>query len=257
MAIKNPSMFTYGYFVDGTNKYLPFRVVSDVEYIAVLDEGYYSGIGLAQEIVRAMNVQAPTTSLQVNIDRSYSSGTQNRWTIKTFSSFLSIMFGSGTSASDSIYSQIGFLASDYTGATTYLGASDTGAKLFTEYPAYTYLPPQLFKTQTGVVTSSTRGDKETIVWSTQRFIQGEFKFEPELKVKTDWQTFFDWSSKIRPFDFTPDYTLDPNETYNVTLEKTTGAGNGLGFKFQEQLPQFPFNYTTGQIQMRVVPASDE
>jgi hypothetical protein len=258
MALRNPSMFNFGYTIDSSNKYLPFRVTSDVEYLATLDEGYYSSQTLADEIITQMQAFAPTINFQISINRTVNSNTENRWTIAApNATYFSLNFATGTNASDSVWSEIGFNASDYTGALTYTGASDTGTKLITAYSAYNYLPPETFKTQSGVTTTSVRGDKDTIIWSTQRFIQCEFKYEPEVKVKTDWQDLMDWMSKIRPFDFTPDYVSAPCDVYSVTLEKDSVAGNGLGYKWQEMLPQFPFNYTTGQMAFRVTPSTGE
>ncbi len=256
MALRNPSLFTYGYQVTTTNQYLPFKDSSGSEYLAILPLGYYSALGLANQIVITMNDISPSDAYGVNIDWTVNSNTENRFILSSTGTAFSLPFLTGTNASDSIAPEIGFGASDYTGHTIYTGPSDTGSKLFTEFAGYNYLPPTMYKTETSVQTISIRGDKETIVWSTQDFIQVEYKYEPEIKVISDWQNFMDWSTKGRPFDFTPDYVLYPSIVYSVTMEKTSGASNGLGYKFQELLPSFPFLYTTGQIVMRVMPPTD-
>jgi hypothetical protein len=256
MALRNPSLFTYGYTITATNQFLPFKDSSGMPYVVTLPLGYYSAQSLANQIVLGMNDISPSDSYQVNIDWTVSSNTQNRFRIISDGTAFALDFLTGTSASDSVASTIGFGASDYVGLTAYTGPSDTGSKLFTEMTGYNYIPPTMYKTETSVQTISIRGDKETIVWSSQEFLQVEFKYEPEIKVETLWQDFMDWASKGRSFDFTPDYVSLPSIVYSVTFEKTSGASNGLGYKFQELLPSFPFLYTTGQIVMRVLPPTD-
>lgn len=256
MALRNPSLFTYGYNITPTNQFLPFKDSGGNQYVVTIPIGYYSAQGLANQIKIGMDDISPSDAYEVDVDWTYVSNTENRFRIVTNGASLQLLFATGTNASDSIAPTIGFNASDYTGLTTYIGPSDTGSKVFTELAGYNYLPPTMYKTETSVQTISIRGDKETIVWSTQEFLQVEFKYEPEVKVATTWQDFMDWAAKGRPFDFTPDYTLYPSVVYSVTFEKTAGANNGLGYKFQELLPSFPFLYTTGQIVMRLLPPTD-
>lgn len=256
MALRNPSLFTYGYQVTSSNQYVPFVDSSGSQYVATIPLGYYSAQSLANQITLGMNDMSPCDVYQTNLDWTYNSNTENRFKLISNGTSFRLPFLTGLNASDSIAALIGFDASDYTGLTTYTGPNDTGLKVFTELTAYNYLPPTMYKTETAVQTISIRGDKETIVWSSQEFVQAEFKYEPEAKVITTWQPFMDWASKGRPFDFTPDYVTDPSVVYSVTFEKTSGASNGLGYKFQELLPSFPFLYTTGQLVMRVLPPTD-
>ncbi len=256
MALKNPSLFTYGYQITPTNQFLPFKDSSGTEYVATLPLGYYSAQSLANQIDVSLNSISPSDSIFVDIDWTFNSNTENRFVLRSTGTAFTLPFLTGTNASDSVAPLIGFDASDYSGLTTYTGPSDTGSKVFTELTGYNYLPPTMYKTETSAQTISIRGDKETIVWSTQEFTQVEYKYEPEVKVNIVWQPFMDFAAHGRPFDFTPDYVLYPSVVYSVTFEKTTGASNGLGYKFQELLPSFPFLYTTGQIMMRLLPATD-
>jgi hypothetical protein len=254
MAVKGKSLFLYGYEIDGTNFKLPFQTVAtDAEYIAELRQGQYSLTGLLNEIERAMAAVDFFNSFFASATRTNNGGTENRVIIESTSSYLTLNFLSSPVASDSCYAQIGFLASDYTGQTLYTSPCDTGTKVFSEYAPYNYLPKEMFEQQQGALSISSYGLKEAIIFSSQRFIQGDYKYEPEVKVKTEWNAFFNWACQQKPFDFTADYENSPCDVDNVTLERTGSDGKGMSIKWNEMLPSFPFNYTTGQLVMRVVP----
>jgi hypothetical protein len=254
MALKGKSLFLYGYEVTEFNKYLPFKPASDVVSLAELTEGYYSLTGLTQEIKRAMESVYEMGVFNVEADRTFNQNTENRVIIESLTSgYLELLFATGPSYENSCAELIGYGVSDLTGFTSYEGVSDTGAKVFTEQIGYNYLSSSQNFNQTAVVNVSTVGTKEAIVWSTQRFYQVDFKYEPESKVIVDWEPFLDWATRMRPFDFTPDYENHPESVGDVTLERTSADGKGLAFKWREMLPQFPFFYETGQLVMRVVP----
>ena len=254
MALQGKSLINYGYEVTAFNKYLPFKPASDVTSLAELTEGYYSLTGICLEIKRAMEEAYEMGVFDVSANRTVNNNTENRVIIATATqSYFELLFATGPSYENSCASLIGFGVSDYTGGVTYTGASDTGTKLFPAQIGYNYLSPDQNFSQTAVVSVSTIGTKEAIVWSTQRFYQVEYKYEPQAAVIVDWEPFLDWATKMKPFDFTPDYENAPCDVGNVTLERTTADGKGLAFKWREMLPQFPFFYETGQLTMRVVP----
>jgi hypothetical protein len=96
---------------------------------------------------------------------------------------------------------------------------------------------------------SAAGVKEAVVWQVQEFLEVEFKYEPEAKVITEWEPLVEWMIQQRGFEFTPEIGL-PNIVVDCTLESSSGDGKGLGFKWKEMLPQFPFLYQTGLMRFR-------
>lgn len=250
MALTAQSLFLFGFQVDETNRNIDFRVVAaETPRLAQLRLGFYSLSGLLDEIERAMHEQATTVTFTASADRTISGGTENRVTIAASSAVLELLFATGPGSASSVAPLIGFPATDHTGATTYTGTSTAGTALIPERTAYNYLGPEFHREVFGSVNVSASGLKEAVVWQIQKFIQAQFKHEPQAKVISEWMDFMEWAIQQRPFDFTPEVT-SPTVFYDVTLEKTSADGKGLGYMIREMLPQFPFDYDTGLLTMR-------
>ena len=186
----------------------------------------------------------------VTANRSYSNGTQNRITIFTSGSYLKLLFGSGPRAATSIASLIGFPGSDQSGGTTYTGTQSAGTLLVPTWYAYNYIDLNQYKQVFGNLNISATGQKEAIVFQIQQFFEMEFKYESASMVLNAWSPFMTWAIQQKAFDFTPDIT-NANTVYNATLESTDEDSKGLGFKFTEMLPEFPFLYSTGALKLRL------
>lgn len=251
MALRAKSLFLYGLEVRDDNQNFPFRAVAlGPQLNAVIPAGYYSLTSIASTIKASLQIADPARVYTVSIDRTAVGGTQNRLTISSNGAFFEMLFATGTLAASSIRDLIGFGIFDYTGATTYTNATSSGIPLSTEWFGNNYQPPDVFVKNFGTVNVATNGEKEAITWTVQRFIGVEFKYEPEPKVLTEWRNLINWMIQQKPFDFTPLIT-SPNVVHEVTLEKSSDDGKGLGFNMREQLPQFPFRYTTGAMTFRV------
>lgn len=251
MALRAKSMFLYGLEVRDDNQNLPFRAVSGGPQLnAVIPVGYYSLTSIVLAIKLALQAADPAHTYTVSVDRTVFGGTQNRITIATSGTYLDLLFATGTTAASSVRDLIAFGIFDYTGNTTYTNGATSGTPLTTEWFGKNYQPPDVFVKNFGTVNVSTNGEKESITWTIQRFIGVEFMFEPMSKVLTEWRNLINWMIQQKPFDFTPEIS-SPVVTYEVTLEKSTDDGKGLGFNMKEQVPQFPFMFTTGPITMRV------
>jgi hypothetical protein len=241
----------YGLEVRDDNQNLPFRATfGGPQLNAVLPAGYYSLTSLVAQIKSSMQIADPAHTYTVSVDRTVNSGTENRITISTSGTFLSLLFATGTLAATSCRDLIGFGIFDYTGSTSYQNTTTSGIALNTEWYGFNYQPPEVFVKNFGTVNVSTNGEKEAITWSIQRFIGVEFKFEPEPKVLTEWRDLISWMIQQKPFDFTPEVS-SPTVVREVTLEKSSDDGKGLGFNMKEMLPQFPFRYTTGPMTLRI------
>jgi hypothetical protein len=184
------------------------------------------------------------------VDRTAASGTQNRVSIMTGGSYLSLLFGTGPSTATSIASTLGFANTDRTGALMYTGTMTTGTAVESTLVGYNYLGIEFMQKNFGAVNVSTDGLKESITFPLQYFYQVQFKYEPQTKVIMQWQPLFEWMINQRPFDFTPQIA-SPTAVYNSWFEGSSEDQNGLSYKFTEMLPNFPFLYDTGLLKFRL------
>lgn len=255
MALTKQSSFLYGFQITSANSSLDFKNSSGGStLLATLNTGFYSLQDLMAEVVRAMNAADPANNYSYLIDRTFSSGTQNRVTISTNGAYLDLLFGTGPRLATSIASTIGFTNTDQTGATSYQSTSSAGTILLPSYVGYTYIPPTMMQKMIGSKNVAASGLVETIYFATHQFFQVEFKYEPQAKVLTEWASFMQWAAKGRPIEFTAD-TTSANTVFNATLDKTSYDSNGMGYQFKEMLPDMPFLYTTGQLTFRIIPAA--
>lgn len=215
--------------------------------MATLQLGYYTPSSLAIEIDRAMSAADTVSNFTVSITRTSNAA---KITITSSSGYLKLLFLSGPRTASNVALAAGFLVQDYESLTgSIAGPNTAGYVLETEYAAYNYLSPEMVRNVFGVVNVSASGDKEAVVWSTQKYFQFEFRYEPEAKVMTDWRDFLTWCILQRPIECIPDQTL-PATFYEATLETTDADGKGLAYKMIEMLPDFPFNYRTGTLKFR-------
>ena len=252
MALQGKSLFLYGFDVTANNRYIDFKISGGGSQLtATLNQGSYSLSQLLTEIVRAMQAADTANTYTATVDRTTSSGTANRVTIATTGSFLLLLFSTGTHATSSLASLIGFAATDRTGATTYTGTATAGTILITSATGYNAVKVPQKKKVFGTVNVSASGLKESLVFQLQRFFEVEFMYEPESRIETDWLPFWEWAIQQKPYDFTPDYENSPSSFYSVTLDGTPQDSQGLAFEMSEMLPNFPFFYRTGKMKMRL------
>jgi hypothetical protein len=161
MALRNPSLFLYGFQVTPQNSSIDFRAVSLGPILqGTLNIGYYSLGSLLTELKRAMEAVDVSNIYTVTADRTISGGTQNRVTISTSGGYLDLLFNSGPRASSSVAPLIGFAATDRTGATSYAGSLSAGTVLVPNFIGYNYLSPDFSRKIFGSVNVSASGLKE-------------------------------------------------------------------------------------------------
>lgn len=250
MALKNPSLMLYGFTVDVSNQYIDFKISAiGLPLQAIVASGSYSLTNYAAAIATALQMADPSNTYTVTVNRNIAGGTQNRITIATSGSFLSLLFGSGAAAGASIATTAGFNASDYTGATSYTGSSSTGTAVKPVLYGYNWVAPTRNKKIFGNVNVSATGLKEAVVFQIQKFFEVEFKYEPESVMETVWEPFWNWAIQQKDLEFTPDVT-QPDTYYQCTLESTEADSEGLGFMMKEMLPEFPGLFQTGKLKFR-------
>lgn len=252
MALKDKSLILYGIEVTQFNSSIDFRAVSlGPILMGTLNIGFYSLTALSQEIVRALQAADPSTTnvYTVTIDRTVMGGLQNRITIATTGSHLELLFLTGPRTATTVAPLIGFHVLDYTGATTYTGFATAGTALIPTFVGYNYLGPENVRKVFGAVNVSAIGEKEAIVFSIQKFLRVQFKYEPKSFFVSDWLPFVDWAIQQRLFEFTPEIKF-PSVFYEVTLESTASDGKGMGWEWKEMIPSYVDLYDGGMISMR-------
>lgn len=251
MALTALSLLNYGIEITSLNQNLDFKADSlGPELTAVIPLGFYSPQGIVDAIALAMQSVDSANSYSASVSYNYLGGTQNRITIQTTGSFLSLLFSSGSHLTTSIAPYIGFSQLDYTGSTFYVGGSSTGVGLVPEFIGYNYLDDDNQTKVFGAVNVSASGLKEAVVFNFQKFITVDFKYEPKSRL-LEWKNFFYWAIQQKPFDFVPEIS-DPTKVFQVTLEKTSYESKGLGYQMREMLPNFPNFYQTGELMFRII-----
>lgn len=253
MALTAQSQFLYGYEVTASNQNLDFRTTNgETIRTAVLRVGQYSLDGLLREVVRAMTAASPLFTFTATAVRTFSGNTQNRVTIATNSSFLSLLFASGPNTATNPASLLGYTVTDQTGAVTYTGTATTGTALFpnaslTNLRGYNFLSPNFMPMANASLNIATSGVKEEVFFNMQRFWQVDFRYITSGE-STAWIALIEWMIKARPLEFTPEVP-SPSVYYEGTLE-AGGGGNGTSFMLTEMLPDFPNLYQTGLMKFR-------
>jgi len=251
MALTGQSLFLYNFEVDDDNAAIDFRVVpAETPRQATLRFGFYSLSSLMIEIVRALTEVAPSNVFTATADRTIAGGTENLVTLGADTADFELLFGTGPRASVSVAELIGFTETDLTGAATYPGTTSAGTRLFPNLTGYNFLAPEFDRKVFGNVNISASGQKEAIVYNIQQFWQVSFRYIPESTWTSQWTPLFNWMIQQRLLEFTPNIA-SPNTVLESTLESTNADGKGLGFRGNEMLPGFPFQYETGLMRFRL------
>jgi hypothetical protein len=252
MALKNFSLFLYGLQVTSSNCSLDFKAASGGSVLqATLTLGSYSLNSLAQEITRALQAADPNNPYTVTVDRTVLGGTQNRLTIATGGTFLQLLFGSGPRVTSSCASLIGFNSADYTGATSYTGASTCGTALIPNFYCFNFQAPETQPKVFGNQNVAASGDVEIIVYQLQFFFTAQFKYIPAALALAGgtWPALINWMVQKRLIEFTPNIAT-PGTFYEGWLETSASDGQGMGFQMKEMIPDFPDLYDTGVMKFR-------
>lgn len=256
MALTAKSLFTYDIEVTSLNRYLDFKIdAMGTELTAVMDLGFYSPQGLADEIALQMQTVDSANIYTITVHRNIMGGTQNRISIETNGAFLSLLFASGFHTITSISTLIGFNPVDYTGNTIYTGSSSVGVTFIPDFIGYNYLDDFNMQKVFGAVNVSASGLKESVTFNLQFFIEVEFRYEHKSRL-ISWRSLFTWLIQQKQFDFTPEISV-PDVVYTVTLEQTDSDDQGLAYRMDEMLPDFPQLYKTGKLKFRIIPRTSQ
>lgn len=252
MALKAQSLFLYGFQITPENQNITFGSnsgqVGSLALQAVIPLGYYSLSSLLVAVSTALQAQDPTNTYTVTADRTISGGTQNRVTIATSGSYLSIYFSSGSALNPATL--LGFGVSDLTGNTSYTGGATTGSTVIprTAFPnvntGYSFLDTNSVFSNFGISNISASGVKQSVTWGLQQFLQVQYKYVTYSDLANSWQPLLVWMIQQKEFEYTPQITF-PSTFYTVTLE------DALDMEVTEMLPELPGLYEIPAMKFRV------
>lgn len=252
---KDQALFLYGFDVNGFNNSLPFKnTFGGPEIIAVLNQGNYTATTFMAELKRAMEFIDGVNHYTITLDRTVAGNTDTRMTISTDGSFLSLLFGTGSTGSNSPYVLMGFPLTDQTGFTTYNGSFTSGQILIPDFPMYDYIGPDENKKSDGVKNVSAFGIKETLVFSQMSFFEAQWKYITNQfgnTQKTQWDTFLQYATRQKQLEFTPSLNESATTFYQCTLESTPADSNGMAYKLSLMGQGLFRFYSTGSLKFRV------
>jgi hypothetical protein len=255
MAISTFSKFYYLDQVTLSSNKLNFSE-GGPELTSTIDLGIYSPTDLAAEIAAQMTADGGQT-YSVVFNRS-----SRTFTISAAGTF-ELLVSTGTQASSSIYSVIGFTGADRTGGITYTG-SVAGSQYITQFPPQDYIAPgfRVIKSDASVNTSAD-GTVEVVSFSDVQFIKFNLLFITDITMDgkvirnnpngvQDAIDFLTFAIKRGQIEFMPNKD-DENTFFEIVLEKTSADSNGVGFELREETSKnLPGIYQTGSLEFRIV-----
>ena len=172
VALSALSLMNYGLEITALNQNLDFKALSGGPVLtAAIPLGFYFPISLSEAIAIALLNADPVNNYSSSVSYSYLGGSENRLTISTTGTYLSLLFATGPNTFTSVVGLIGFNEVDYVGSTAYVGSQTTGTVLIPSQIGYNYLDDQNTLKVFGAVNVSASGLKETVTFNFQEFIQ--------------------------------------------------------------------------------------
>lgn len=236
MTILTKSMFFTSEPVILTNRFLDFDETGPA-LLAELDSGARSPTDLLIEVARAMNTAGALTYI-VSFDR-----TLNRVTISTTSTF-SLLIATGSNATQSIFSNLGFTGGDLTGSSSYTGNLDFVTVYRPQMILQDFIPFEHWEESVqATVNEAGGGITETVSFGDRNFMQLNIKFisvnwldapefDNDAAALTNVLTFMKFIRKKSPLEFIPNRD-DANTFDKILLEKSPQSSKGIGFKLKE------------------------
>mgnify|MGYP000113614039 FL=1 len=230
------SAFNYGHTVTDENKYINF-IDSVVELTAELNIGAYTLGDYATEIARAMNDASTTQEYETTLDR-----VTGKITIDSVGVF-SLLVTSGTNASQSAFSMMGFNGADLFGLNSYEGDSRSGSIYYPQRLLQSYVDFEDFKkTLNSKVNQSASGQVEVVSYGRVKFMQCNIDLitdiTPQLAIKnnptgvSDYRNFIDYCTQKAPIEFVKDIN-QPIVFVECLLESTPESKDGVDYTIKE------------------------
>lgn len=258
MSINTDPIF---YFVDSvtdSNFLLNFLEpnAAAVELTATLNVASYTMDQLDDEVARAMNA-AGQNEYTVTFDRD-----TRLYTISADDDF-DLLVSSGSNASESVFSLIGFTGADRTGADTYEGDTAAGTAYEPQFPLQSYVSFDHFKEGIStVINEATSGEVEVVTFGTKRLMELNIKYITNETMRDgsfiqnnptgieEAVEFMDFITGKNKLEFMEDKT-DTATFDNILVESTISSSNGSGYRLRELYSQKLSGwFETGRLRFR-------
>lgn len=257
--INTYSSFLMGFTVDSDNKYLDFKEGAGSEITAELTTGDFTLEDLMQNIEDAMN-DVGSLVYTVSANR-----TTRIITISVASSTMNLLASTGTNVANSIFSTIGFAASDSGNVTTKSGTTAVGTLYEPQFKLQDYVDQKdSRKLREATLHTSSAGLVRVHSFGTDRFFDFNIKFATDIKQPSngpilnnltgvdDLREFMQYCMTKKYVEFMPDKNT-PSTFYKVVLESTDSDSKGMGYKLQEQYSRGLVGYfETGILKFRII-----
>lgn len=256
MALDSFSVFYYGHEITVINNFINFDEGSG-ELSAELAVGFYSLTEFTDEVESALN-DVGTLTYTVSANRN-----TRLITISATGSF-DLLFSTGSQAATSTYELLGFTASDFTSASSYVGSASSGLIYKPQFKLQSYVDADdNLNFVDSSVNQSANGRVQVIRYGTERFYEMNFKYLTNLLMDgkvilnnptgiEDIRSFMDYIVNKSPIEFMPDVG-DRSTFYTVLLESTSDSKNGTGYKLREMVNEnVPNIYETGVMKFRLL-----
>jgi len=178
MSISTKSKFYFDYKIDSTNNKVDFNEGGG-EVTGTIDAGSYTFTTLATALENALNAAGGLTYV-VTLDR-----VNRYYTITTTANF-DLLIATGTNATSTPWSLLGFGSSDLTGAITYTSTSSSGQEYKPQFILQDYVDPDdnVDRRQSSV-SESASGIVQVANFGVVRFIEMNIRYINSLR-KRSW-----------------------------------------------------------------------
>lgn len=258
MSLRTFSKFYYGHTVDETNNKINFKEGGGAELTATLNIGSYSLTDYCAEIKRALDVAGALT-YTVTVSR-----TTRIITVATTST-ISLLTTSGTNASESAFSMMGFSGADKTGSSSYAGSGASGSVYSPQFILQDHISSDNWQQSVdAVVNKSASAQIEVVRFGIESFIQFSIKFATNINQPSagpitsntsgvsQLVTFMQYLITKAPIEYMEN-SSNPSTYETIILESTPDSQSGTGYKLKEMYDKgLPGYFETPILKMRVV-----
>jgi len=257
MSLETFSTFYTFPRLDDTNRYFPFSEGGG-QLNATLDVGSFTITELMGRVKAKLDF-AGGLVYTVSFNRI-----TRKVTISATGVF-ELLVATGSNASSSIFSDLGFTGADRTGGSSYTGNIDAGSFYSPQFELQSFIDKNAFQKYVDpVVRESASGIPEVVRFGVNKFYSFNIPFISSNSIGdgmiiinnpsglADAISFMEFIVTKAPFEFMKDIS-NPNDFDTVILESTQISDKGTDFKLNELFSQgLPGVYETGEIVLRVI-----
>lgn len=257
MSLTTLSKFYYGHTVTDANNKINFKE-GVPELTATLNIGSYTLTDYAAEVKRALDAAGALT-YTVSVARS-----TRVLTVSAGSNF-SLLTTSGSNASITAFTMMGFSGADKTGASTYSGAAGSGSVFTPQFILQDHISSDDWQQSVdAVVNKSASGQIEVVRFGVESFVQFKIRYATNIAQPsagpitnsstglTDLRTFMQYIITKAPIEYMADKDT-PTTWQDLILESNPDSQTGTGYKHKELYDRgMPGYFETPILKMRVV-----